>query len=288
MNTLEMNIFDIPVHPAADAFPVFDDDELEELAADIKANGLQQPLVVAEVDGKMMLIDGRTRRMVCLALGIIPDYVLLDGQDPIAYILSANIHRRHMTKGQRAMVVAQVLETNHVSQRKAADSLRIKQPMLAKASIVLHHAPDLTASVIAGHLPLDNAYEEARICKGRAETYESRFTALKAAAPDLAEVVVEEKLSLEEAAAAERERAEQVRIRKKLLAEALHDLARHSYVLNPAYRGETVRFVLSEAELYKRHNAGPVDEFIEALEIFEQYAGLALNEIRGAKNGEES
>lgn len=94
-----------------------------------------------------------------------------------------------MTKSQRAMVVARVLETNHVSQRKAADSLRIKQPMLAKASIVLHHAPDLTASVIAGHLSLDNAYEEARIRKGRAEPHESRFESLKAADPDLADMV---------------------------------------------------------------------------------------------------
>ena len=102
------------------------------------------------------------------------------------------------------MVVARVLETNPVSQRKAADSLRIKQPTLAKASIILHHAPDLTASVIAGHLSLDTAYEEARIRKGRADTYEARFNALKAAAPDLAEMVVEEKLTLEEAQAAAR------------------------------------------------------------------------------------
>ena len=106
-----MDIFEIPVHPAADVFPVLDEDELHELAADIKATGLQQPLVVAEIDGQMMLIDGRTRRMACLAAGIVPDYVLLDGQDPVTYILSANVHRRHMSKGQRAMAVARLLET---------------------------------------------------------------------------------------------------------------------------------------------------------------------------------
>ncbi len=44
--------------------------------------------------------------------------------------------------------------------------------------------------------------KKARIRKGRAETYEARFNALKAAAPDLAEMVIEEKLSLEEAEAA--------------------------------------------------------------------------------------
>ncbi len=146
-----------------------------------------------------MLIDGRNRREACRRAGIIPDYVLLDGQDPVTYILSANITRRHMTKGQRAMAVARVLETNQVSQRKAADSLRIKQPMLAKASIVLRYAPDLADQVRNGFLSLDKAYEEARIRKGQADSYESRFNALKAAAPDLADLVIDGQLQLEEA-----------------------------------------------------------------------------------------
>jgi hypothetical protein len=134
------------VHPAADVFPVLDDDELEALANDIKANGLQQPLIVAEVNGQMMLIDGRTRRMAYLALGIIPDYVLLDGQDPLSYILSANIHRRHMTKGQRAMAVAKIYPEPQKLKRKDSSSLEIKElnsGYVSHARIVLQHAPDL-------------------------------------------------------------------------------------------------------------------------------------------------
>jgi hypothetical protein len=64
---------------------------------------------------------------------------------------------------------------------------------------VLHHASDLADSVLAGSISLDNAYEEARIRKGRAETYKSRFNALKAAAPDLTEMVTDGPLNLEEA-----------------------------------------------------------------------------------------
>jgi hypothetical protein len=139
-------------------------------------------------------------------MGIVPDYVLLDGQDSVTYILSANIHRRHMSKGQRAMVVARLLISSNLTQQAASKQLNVSQQRISFASVVLKHASDLADSVVNGSLSLDKAYEEARIRKGRADTHEARFNALKEAAPDLAERVVEEKLSLEEAEAEERER----------------------------------------------------------------------------------
>jgi hypothetical protein len=51
----------------------------------------------------------------------------------------------------------------------------------------LTHASDLADSVVNGSISLENAYEEARLRKGRSETHESRFNVLKAQAPDLAE-----------------------------------------------------------------------------------------------------
>ena len=57
-----MTIFKIPVHPAAAVFPMLNENELSELAEDIKANGLQQPLVVGEYNDEEHLIDGRNRR----------------------------------------------------------------------------------------------------------------------------------------------------------------------------------------------------------------------------------
>jgi hypothetical protein len=40
---MSIDIFEIPVHPAADAFPMMDEEELEELAQDIKANPATAP-----------------------------------------------------------------------------------------------------------------------------------------------------------------------------------------------------------------------------------------------------
>jgi ParB-like chromosome segregation protein Spo0J len=202
-------LFLYPPPPAAELFPMLPDDELEELAADIRTHGLLMPLLVGRVDGQTVLVDGRNRREACKRAGITPNYTLLtDGEDLPARILSENVYRRHMTKSQRAMVVARIYPEakrgrgNKDEAIKAAEIAGFDDRRIREARTVLRHAPDLAASVLVGHLSLENAYEEARIRKGRAETYESRFNALKAAASDLANLVakVTRNLSVRQAA----------------------------------------------------------------------------------------
>jgi len=50
----------LPPHPPADVFPMLVEDELAELAEDIKASGLQHPLVISEPGGNPVLVDGPT------------------------------------------------------------------------------------------------------------------------------------------------------------------------------------------------------------------------------------
>jgi ParB-like chromosome segregation protein Spo0J len=94
-----------PVHQSAAIFPMMTDEELADLAADIKANGLIHPIVI-DKDG--FLIDGRNRARACEIAGIEPATVLFEGNDPGAYVIAANVVRRHMSKGQQAMAVAKV------------------------------------------------------------------------------------------------------------------------------------------------------------------------------------
>jgi hypothetical protein len=93
------------VYPAADVFPMLSDDELAELGKDIKANGLNQPLVF-HFDGEdCWLIDGRNRAAAIELAGLpLPsppregsydDRVMVTTCDPIANIVSANLFRRH-------------------------------------------------------------------------------------------------------------------------------------------------------------------------------------------------
>jgi ParB-like chromosome segregation protein Spo0J len=91
------------VHPAADLFPLMSDDELQGLVADIKENGQLEP--VTFWNGK--LVDGRNRANACKQLGIDVDACELDPEvtkDPLAWVVSHNLHRRHLSNGQKSQV----------------------------------------------------------------------------------------------------------------------------------------------------------------------------------------
>lgn len=183
------------VHPAAAVFPMLADDELAEIAADIKANGLLHPITL-DKDGA--IVDGRNRHAACLLAGVEPTFTTLaDGVDVVAFILSQNVHRRHLTKGQRAMAVMVV--NSGYSQRAMAAIMDTSQGLIMQASVVLKHAPDLVENVISGAMTLEAAYAEARRSKDAASSMAAQLGALRAEAPDLAVLVVEEQLTLREA-----------------------------------------------------------------------------------------
>ncbi len=154
----DIDIFGLPVHPAADIFPMLDGEELDELAADIKANGLQFPIVTGRHNGGIVLVDGRNRREACRRAGVEPAVQDLNGTDPLQFIISANVHRRHISKGQLAMAVAKILfAANNQTQHEAAVGAGVSQSRIAYAQTVLRATPLVVDRVIAGTLTLDAA-----------------------------------------------------------------------------------------------------------------------------------
>lgn len=198
------------IHPAAEIFPMMSPDELKELAADIVTNGLMTPIVV---DAEGVLIDGRNRLAACKMAGVEPTFSNLNGHDPLAFILSANIARRHMTKGQQAMATAMLYpEAKQGGDRRS--SLKIKHDVnrgsLSQARTVLAHAPELAQLVMDGSKSLSDAHEIVRQRLNDATSDEAKMAQLREKAPDIAELVVEGKISLAAAMAelAERDRQE--------------------------------------------------------------------------------
>ena len=109
-------------HPAANIFPMMDDTEYEALKSDIAANGLIEPIWFC--DGK--ILDGRNRWRACKELGISPEVKEYIGDDPVGFVVSLNLARRHLTSSQRAVValeIEKVLEEQAKERQRAAGRL---------------------------------------------------------------------------------------------------------------------------------------------------------------------
>ena len=94
------------IHPAANLFPMIEDDDYRLLVDDIRANGLIEALWLTK-DGA--LLDGRNRAKACTELNTELKFRVYDGDDPIGFVVSLNLKRRHLTAGQKAMLALEVL-----------------------------------------------------------------------------------------------------------------------------------------------------------------------------------
>lgn len=90
------------LHPLCTLFPRMSGSEFDALVQDISVNGLRQPIIT---HGGMIL-DGGNRYRACLEAGVKPKFVKFDGENLVSFVLSANLHRRHMSAGQQAAIVA--------------------------------------------------------------------------------------------------------------------------------------------------------------------------------------
>jgi hypothetical protein len=92
------------VHEAAEMFPLMQGDVFESFVNDIRDNGLMEPIVL-DSDGR--LIDGRNRARACEQLKIVPSTKEFAGAI-VRFVITHNLHRRHLTDSQRAMVAARL------------------------------------------------------------------------------------------------------------------------------------------------------------------------------------
>jgi hypothetical protein len=145
-------------HPIADLFPFLEGPELEELAEDIKADGLRDKIVLYQD----MILDGRNRHQACGLAGIEPEYEPYNGNDPIKFVISKNLKRRHLTTSQRAEIASELtnmpqgyrsdLEPSanlqKVSVQQAADLMQVGARSVATAKTITD--PDLKEAVKSG------------------------------------------------------------------------------------------------------------------------------------------
>lgn len=160
-------------HPAARIFPLMEESALAELAADIAANGLREP-IWRHQDGR--IIDGCNRWLACQKVGVECRHrTYQHGDDTIVdFVVSRNLHRRHLTTAQRAAIAAELANlerganqhtieapsTAGTSQAQAAKLMDVSVASVERAAAVRRADPELHEKVKAGEITAGKARAE--------------------------------------------------------------------------------------------------------------------------------
>lgn len=189
------------IHPVADFFPLIEGDEFQALVDDVSKNGLAHPIVLTADKGT--IVDGRNRYRACAVALVDPNFTSvpesLTEEQITDWIISENIHRRHLNPGQLAFVALKI-EKHFVelakerqvaaasrdrtlpkmspsdaqaptdlsgpwkreSAHQAAATVGASGTAVKQAKAVQRDAPELAKQVQSGELALDNAYKQSR------------------------------------------------------------------------------------------------------------------------------
>jgi DNA modification methylase len=164
-------------HEIANIFPMMQDDEYERLKDDIAINGQLEPIVLYE--GKVL--DGRNRYKALCDIGLKTDFEEYQGDQPLSYVISKNLHRRHLTSSQKAMAAIEIeklfaveakvnqgirtdisqlfdksYEPIHAAQ-KAAESVGTNRQYVHDAKNIQEKAPELAEQVRNGGMTIPEA-----------------------------------------------------------------------------------------------------------------------------------
>jgi hypothetical protein len=163
-----ISMADLSFHPLANVFPLIEGAEFDELAADIRERGLHEPIVMFED----MILDGRNRYRACVAAGVEPTFIAYTGDDPVGYVISANLRRRHLDESQRAMVAARLatlkLGDNQHSEGlpigRGSELLNVGERTVARAREVIDHGTtELVHAVEQGAVSVSAAADVAML-----------------------------------------------------------------------------------------------------------------------------
>jgi ParB-like chromosome segregation protein Spo0J len=190
-------------HPLADLFPLMEGEEFDSFVASIKQDGQNEPIVL--FDGK--ILDGRNRYRACTALGAEPVTVEFEElvsagkikiNNPVRYVMSMNIHRRHLNASQRALIAAEIANlsvgnphrtesgqfapivgaaTIGVSQADTAKILNVHRTTVVDAKMLLEKGtPEQIQAVRSGKAAVSTFANQARANRTDAEKAKRQTT----------------------------------------------------------------------------------------------------------------
>jgi len=183
----------VEYHKIADLFPMMSNEEYKSLVDDIRQNGQMEPIIIYEDK----ILDGRNRYKACLELGLKPKMIDFNGNNPLSFVISKNLKRRHLTASQQAVIALEVLPmleeeakkrqyagvnqysrevalvpqgSNGKSRDKAAELFGIGKRYISDAKMISQKAPEMLDEIRSGEKTIKEAVKEVK----RAEVLEKR------------------------------------------------------------------------------------------------------------------
>ena len=160
-------------HPLANIFPLIEGQAYQDLMADVLKHGVREPVWLYEGQ----ILDGRNRYRAATAMGVECPVREYDGEDPTGFVVSLNLHRRHLSESQRAMVAAKLADLGKgerqdrsidlsTTQAQAAGMLNVSVPSIKRARVVVEHgSAELTQAVESGAVSVSAAADVSTLPK---------------------------------------------------------------------------------------------------------------------------
>lgn len=169
-------------HPFADAFPTLNPEEFYRLKEDVRANGVLEAVTVAQIGDSTYIVDGRHRWRATLDLeeeGLtlaLPYKELANAsQEELAsYVMSLNVHRRHLTPSMRAAMAVQIYERlqsgevtpeslgvkDGITREVAGAAMGVNTTYVQETKAIKESHPDLFEQLHQGTMSLMSAKRE--------------------------------------------------------------------------------------------------------------------------------
>jgi hypothetical protein len=155
----------LPHHEFSKLFPMVQGEQFNGLVKDIRENGLREPIILYED----AILDGRNRYAACADAGVEPRFEPFTGTDPLAFVISRNLHRRHLTVEERAEIAARLPRVGHGGDRsktppdalpldKRAELLNVSPRTVERMQTVVDHGvAELVEKVKSREVPITTA-----------------------------------------------------------------------------------------------------------------------------------
>jgi len=163
-------------HEYANLFPMMTAEEMQMLRQNMRTHGFIPSMPILLYEGK--ILDGRNRYTAALAENIEPVYGDYQGEHALDFVVSANLHRRHLNETQRAGVVSKIanmkagdnqhkvgtanLQYLPVSIPQAAKMLNVSPRTVATYKAVAAAMPELVEQMDNGTLTAHAAMKEVK------------------------------------------------------------------------------------------------------------------------------